>query len=82
MIWKAKYTKTDYAHGTTRLKRVFAWRPTYVDGDVVWLEFYEVLQVYEILRFALRLDPAKPTEMTEFLVGKWVDVSKRLMTKK
>lgn len=82
MIWKAKYTKADYAHGTTRLKRVFAWLPTHIDGDIVWLEHYEVLQVYEVLKFAVRLDIAKPTEATEFFRGQWTDISKRLINKK
>ena len=82
MIWNAKYTKAEYANGTTRLKRVFAFKPTYIDGKIIWLGTYEILQAYVIKVTLAILDPTKPTEATEFKMGSWVDVSKRLMTNK
>lgn len=80
MIWKAKYTRADYANGTTRLKRVFAFLPTYIDGNIVWLSTYEVLQVYVISKVLAVLDPTKPNEATEFKTSSWINVSKRLLT--
>lgn len=79
MIWNAKYTKAEYANGTTRLKRVFAFKPTYIDGKIIWLATYEILQMYKQERYLVILNVAKPTEATEFFVGAWVDVSKRLI---
>lgn len=72
---KAKYTATQYPAGATRQKRVFAWRPTYVAGDIVWLEYYEVLQAYIIDEIPLRLEGKDQL----FTVGAWRDISKRLM---
>lgn len=79
MRWKAKYTEAHYTHGTSRLKRVFAWLPTYVDGTVVWLETYEILQMYNVLAYTVLLDPTNPKEWTNFYIGNWMDVSKRLI---
>ena len=82
MIWNAKYTKAEYANGTTRLKRVFAFKPTYIDGKIIWLSTYEVLQMYKLEKHLVILDPVKPTEATEFFIGAWIDISKRLMNNK
>lgn len=79
MIWNAKYTKAQYANGTTRLKRVFAFKPTYIDGKIIWLETYEILQMYKLEKHLAVLDPSKPTEASEFFLGAWIDISKRLI---
>ena len=79
MVWKAKYTRANYANGTTRLKRVFAFLPTYIDGNIIWLATFEVLQVYVIEVTLAMMDPAKPNEATEFKTGSWIDISKRLI---
>jgi hypothetical protein len=79
MVWKAKYTKANYANGTTRLKRVFAFLPTYVDGNIVWLSTFEILQVYVVKEVLAALNVEKPNEATKFLTGQWVDASKRLI---
>jgi hypothetical protein len=79
MIRKAKYTQANYANGTTRLKRVFAFRPTYVNGNIVWLSTYEILQVYVIKEILAAINPEKPNEATKFLIGDWIDASKRLI---
>lgn len=81
MKWKAKYTTTLHTHGTSRLKRVFAWVPVYVDGNMVWLETFEILQVYNVTVHSVVMDPANNKEFTNFYSGNWVDVSKRLITK-
>lgn len=73
MRWKAKYTRADFAPNTTRFKRVFAWIPTYVGGTMVWLETYEVLQVYSVEEIQLE-DEGKPVFFTN---GNWKDIAKR-----
>lgn len=75
MKWQARYTKADYEPGTTRLKRVFAWLPTYIGGIMVWLETYEVLQGYIAQDYPVKIDG----EGTAFRVSRWVDLSKRLI---
>lgn len=62
--------------GTTRLKRVFAWLPTHIDGNVVWLEHYEILQAFLIFDYKILLD----AEFKTVKVSEWKDISKRLMT--
>lgn len=74
MKWKAKYTKVDYPNLATRVKRVFAWKPTYIAGLIVWLQYYEVLQVYEIKEFIVEIDGEK----VYFSKSDWIDLSKRL----
>lgn len=73
MRWKAKYTKADYQHGTTRLKQCFAWLPVYISGVIVWLEGYEVLQVYKIMNEKVIIDQQE----TLFTSGSWQNLSKR-----
>ena len=79
MKWKARYTETHYPHGTSRLKRCFAWVPVYVDGTIVWLETYEILQMYSVTVHTVILDPANNKELTNFYSGNWVEISKRLI---
>lgn len=74
MKWKAKYTKTDYSNGSTRLKRVFAFLPAYVNGFIVWLSTYEILQAYIIEEFTITIEGKE----TLFANGKWKNLSKRL----
>jgi hypothetical protein len=76
MRWRAKYTKVDYKHGSTRQKTSFAWCPTYIAGEMVWLEFYEVLQVYIIDEVELELVAG---EKNFFAQSRWKDVSKRTL---
>lgn len=75
MRYKSKYTKADHQHGATRLKRVFSWLPTYIGGEMVWLETYEVLQAFIIVEYNLEINKEK----VYFAVSKWVDVSKRVI---
>lgn len=73
MKWKARYTRAEYSHGTTRMKRCFAWLPVYISGTMVWMETYEVLQAYLIKEHELEVDGEK----SFFGSGKWRDISKR-----
>lgn len=73
---KAKYVLSDPNLGTTRLKRVFAWSPTQIDGHIVWLEHYEILQAFLVFEYKILLD----AELKSVKVSEWKDISKRLMT--
>lgn len=77
MRWKAKFTKSDYQHGTTRMKRVFSWIPTYIAGDMIWFETYEILQAYVIEEHKLEIEG----ESIIFGSGRWKDISKRIIKK-
>ena len=73
MTWKAKYTHVDYANGTTRLKRVFAWLPTYIDGMYVWLSTYDILQAYMAEKTTVTIDGSE----VEFINYKWINLANR-----
>lgn len=73
MRWKAKYTKADFKEGITRLERSFAWLPVYIGGEMIWLETYEILQVYQITKLEVTIDDEKTT----FSIGSWNNLSKR-----
>lgn len=73
MQWKAKYTLTDYPQGATRLKRCFAWMPVYISGNIIWLEAYEVLQVYNISTEKANIEDKETT----FALGAWKNLDKR-----
>lgn len=73
---KAKYVLPETEAGTTRLKRTFAVLPVRIADTWVWLEFYEVLQAYLVTPVLLQIK-GKPTTFT---LGKWTDVSTRLIS--
>lgn len=75
MRWLGRYTKAETTPGTTRLKRVFAFVPTYVMGYIVWLGYYEILQGYIEQQYKLKVEGQDKA----FVVGEWKDISKRLM---
>lgn len=79
MIWKSKYTKETYPHGTTRVKRVFAWLPFQINGDTVWLETYEIYQLYTFKEFTV-LDVESGKQLV-FKVNEWINLSYRTITK-
>jgi hypothetical protein len=78
MRFKARYTRVSYPHGATRLKRVFAFLPTYIDGTIVWLETYEVLQFFHITPHQVKIED----ENVVFTNGNWIDISTRLINPK
>jgi len=73
MEWKAKYTPTTPKPNDVRFKRVFAWLPKQVGGNVVFLEYYEVLQAYLEQAVQLRIEGKDAM----FTVGKWTEISQR-----
>jgi hypothetical protein len=73
MRWKAKYTKADFKEGITRLERSFAWLPVYIGGEIIWLEKYEILQVYQITKIIALID----NEPQTFSIGAWTNLSTR-----
>lgn len=79
MIWKAKYTKETYQPGTTRVKRVFAWLPFEINGDMVWLETYEIYQLY-ISKEHTVID-VEQSKTLLFKVNEWINLSYRTITK-
>lgn len=62
-------------NGTTRLRRVFAFLPVNVNGTLVWLETYEVLEAYIEVQYLIIVDGESKTAK----VGKWEYISKRLL---
>lgn len=77
MVFKSRYTKTNYPANANRLHRRFAWLPVYIDGDMVWFETYDVLQVYAMELYTTNLSGKD----VGFQIFKWVDVSKRIISK-
>jgi hypothetical protein len=78
MVFKARYTQEYYAPGATRIKRTFAWLPFKINGDMVWLEYYETKQLY-----AVNVYPALNEEGKEkgYQVFNWIDLSHRIITR-
>jgi hypothetical protein len=54
--------------------RRFAWLPEYVAGKMVWLEDYEILEGRINFTYTVELDGDKKM----FVVGKWIELSKRI----
>ncbi len=75
MKWLAKHTEVNYPHGATRLQRRFAFVPIYISGKMVWLETFEILQMYEEVSYTIKIDGIE----TIFKVAKWLNVSKRII---
>lgn len=71
---KTRYTRPVIPDGTTRLKRVFAWRPTYVAGYWVWLGFYDVLQGYIATEYVVTIDGRQQ----KIRASNWTDITKRI----
>lgn len=73
MKWKAKTTRADFEANATRRKQVFAWFPTYVNGFIYWLRFYEVLEYnkVEIINVIINGDKVA------FKKSDWVEISRR-----
>ena len=73
-----KYKQQDVKPGQTRIKRVFAFRPTVVGDFILWLEWYEQLEGYIQEDFVVQLDGVSQG----FRLEHWRMISKRLMDKK
>lgn len=75
MQWLAKHTRAQYAKGATRLFRRFAWLPVYIAGKIVWLEYFETLQMYDVTEYQVLIEESK----VSFHITKWIDLSKRII---
>lgn len=74
MRWPSKFINSETPPGTTRVKRVFAWRPKRIDDTIVWLEYFEILQAFTIFEWNIIIDgKAKGAK-----VGRWEDISVRM----
>lgn len=69
----ASLTKVEPADGSTRLRRKFAWFPTYVNGYIVWLEFFEILEAFLVQDVKVKDDGTDKF----FRVGEWKKISNR-----
>lgn len=72
MVWRAKISRPLYADKTLKTRLKFAWLPTYIEGYIVWLSSYEVLQM-----FVIKLYPI--SDGKAFQTSEWVSVSKALI---
>lgn len=78
MKWKAKYLTNDPESGTVRVRRKFAWTPTQIEGDIVFLAHYDILEAFIVNAYRVRID-GHPKELT---AGAWIPIEKRLIARK
>lgn len=71
MILKARYANQTFRDGDTRIKRIFAWLPFRINDDLVWLEKYEVLQLYKTISY--------PANDKAYTVNEWINLSYRII---
>lgn len=76
MIWKTA-TRPDYPNGTNKIVPKFAWLPTYIQGDMIWLWRYQVIFIYEHIQHKTKI----ANQDVIFTTTGWVEVSKRLIPK-
>lgn len=79
MVWKAKYTAETFHPGDTRIKRTFAWLPKKVADDMVWLQYYETFQWFNVKEYIVNIPGQEKPQV--FKVNEWVDLSHRKLTK-
>jgi hypothetical protein len=72
MTWPTKTAVENYNEGATRLQRRFAYWPVRIDGFYVWMQFYEVYQIWEVKRY-------KIDDKYTAIVAAWIDLSKRII---
>jgi len=77
MIWKSKFVKVKPNPGDVKIKRVFAIFPVRINNNIIFLEKYEVLEVYSEQDYTVQIED----EPIVFKVGKWVTISKRACIK-
>lgn len=71
---KARFVSPQYNEGLTRLKRKFAFIPTLIGAEWVWLESYEVLQVWRIEEQKVTIEEQELL----FFNGYWKNISTRV----
>jgi hypothetical protein len=65
--------KQTPALGSTRKKIKFALFPTRAGGALIWLEFYEVLEVWHEQAYVVTVEGQKQA----FSRGHWIEISRR-----
>lgn len=73
MVYKARYANQTFHDGDTRIKRVFAWLPFRINDDFVWLETYEILQLYKTIQYPVT------TNQKAYTVNEWINLSYRII---
>lgn len=68
---KAKYIPRDPEPGETRVRRVFAWTPKNIDGTIVFLEFFEILESFITSQVIIILNK----EQKKAIIGNWQTIS-------
>lgn len=73
MKFASKYDLAQPKDGEVKLLTKFAYWPIFIAGFWVWLERFEVLQVYRITEQKVTIDE----EIVIFLAGKWINLANR-----
>ncbi len=77
MRWYSKFVINDPPIGTMRFRRVFAWWPTLIKNEFIWLARFEVLEIF--VNFDYKgIDLAQKQEHI-VVVKKWVETGKRFI---
>lgn len=75
MLWKARIGKETNRVGDTREIRPFAWLPKTIDGNVVWLERYQVKQIYWLTEYP-------DTQISKvYQVYEWKNIAYKILVK-
>lgn len=75
MKWLAKTTDVPIKEGATRLQRKFSFLPTRIGDTFVWLETYEILQLFHVELYTVTIDE----KQVQFVKGDWINLSKRII---
>jgi hypothetical protein len=75
MRTKTKFVFADPEPGTTRLRRVFAWLPKVINGEKIWLEYYDVLEGFIVADYQVRIDG----DLKGVRVSNWLTLDKRVI---
>jgi hypothetical protein len=62
-------------HGDTKLVNRFAWLPVAINGNIIWLESYQILRAYIGTTYTVLIE-GKPAN---FIISKWMTLSKRVL---
>lgn len=74
MVWKAKEV-INLKNGDTRRIMHFAYLPIQIDDDILWLGYYETLELWVVIVKIVMLEG----KQLEFTYGNWEVISKRIV---
>ena len=75
MVWKAKFGSQTFRVGDTREVRVFAWLPKTIGDSVVWLEKYQIKQIYWLAEY-----PDTAVNKA-YQVYEWINIGIKILVK-